>query len=438
MRDLDLSATAQQPQRNVAGLELRSIRVAGGQAHRRIRHGTVRYEDNPDCMIGADIPQPVAASDHPDAAGDSCARPFVTMVAWMVAGIRTHYENTVSVLADDTSLRVRRLEVHPSGSTDLLDRLPVLPLRTRGTIRTYASMRHLFSSAAPDVVWTQILLPVAPFMCSVGALRQIPTVFDADVTPRLLEGFGDHYGPQTSGPPLKRHLVDAAFGAAARHCAAIVCWSEWVAQSFERDYGVSSDRLHVLPPGVDVSWWARPTRLPTEGDSPVRLLFVGGDFARKGGNLLLDVWRSRFAGRCELHLVTKADVAPEPGLHVYRDLTPNDERLRRLYHTSDALVLPTLADCYSLASIEAMASSLPVLTTAVGGIPDIVADGETGLLIRPGDGAALAAAMEALVSDAGRRRVMGDAGRAAAVARFDAMRNAAAVANLLRAVARAR
>ncbi|MGZ3582877.1 MAG: glycosyltransferase, partial [Ktedonobacterales bacterium] len=131
-----------------------------------------------------------------------------------------------------------------------------------------------------------------------------------------------------------------------------------------------------------------------------------------------------FAGRCELHLVTKATIAAEPGVHVYRDFTPNDPALRRLYHISDALVLPTQADCFSLASIEAMAAQLPVITTAVGGIPEIIADGESGYLIKPHDGTSLRAALEALLADASRRHVMGVRGRAIARQRFDAGKNA--------------
>jgi glycosyltransferase involved in cell wall biosynthesis len=91
-----------------------------------------------------------------------------------------------------------------------------------------------------------------------------------------------------------------------------------------------------------------------------------------------------------------------------------------------------------LASIEAMAAGLPVITTAVGGIPEIVEDGVTGYVIAPGDGAALRAAMERLLESAELRDAMGARAQAAAASRFDATRNALRRLDLLREVARRR
>jgi glycosyltransferase involved in cell wall biosynthesis len=161
---------------------------------------------------------------------------------------------------------------------------------------------------------------------------------------------------------------------------------------------------------------------PARGER-VRLLFVGGDFERKGGDLLLEVWRHHLADLCELHLVTRGDVSSQPGVNVYRTLSPNDRELRALYHYCDALVLPTRGDCFSLASIEAMAAGLPVITTAVGGIPEIVEDQASGYLIAPNDGMALRLAVERLAADGDRRQAMGAHGRALAEERFDARRN---------------
>ena len=370
----------------------------------------------------------------PPAATQPAAPLHVALVAWMVAGIRTQYENTAAVFAADPTLRLSRVEVFPGARPDLIERVPALSPRTKGVLRTYTSMSALYRVPAPDVVWTQILPPVAPYLFSVAALRHTPVVFTSDMTPRLLASFGTQYAEQVAGPPLKRRAVDAIFGAAARRCAAVACWSSWAARSFERGYGVRPDHIRVLPPGVDISWW-EPLGNAPDTRNRVRLLFVGADFARKGGELLLDVWRRRFADRCELHLVTKHDVPPEQGLFVYRDFMPNDERLRRLYQTCDALVLPTLGDCFSLASIEAMATGLPVITSAVGGIPDIVDDGTTGFLLAPGDGKALADALEALVGDPTRRLQFGAAGRRKAVECFDAAKNGAKAVDLLREVA---
>jgi glycosyltransferase involved in cell wall biosynthesis len=81
-----------------------------------------------------------------------------------------------------------------------------------------------------------------------------------------------------------------------------------------------------------------------------------------------------------------------------------------------------------------MASGLPVVTTAVGGIPDIVAEGETGFLVPPGDAAALQGALRRLLEDGELRRRQGAAGRRRAEALFDARQCAATVHRVARAV----
>jgi glycosyltransferase involved in cell wall biosynthesis len=96
------------------------------------------------------------------------------------------------------------------------------------------------------------------------------------------------------------------------------------------------------------------------------------------------------------------------------------EALRRLYADSDAFVLPTIADCFSIAAIEAMAAGLPVAVTDVGGVADIVVDGHTGFLLPSGDDRALGVALTMLVDDGALRRRMGAAARERAVAHFDA------------------
>ncbi len=80
---------------------------------------------------------------------------------------------------------------------------------------------------------------------------------------------------------------------------------------------------------------------------------------------------------------------------------------------------PSRAESFGVAALEAAASGLPVVASRVGGLPEVVADGETGLLVEPDDPAALAAALSALIHNPERRRAMSAAARAHAVARYD-------------------
>jgi glycosyltransferase involved in cell wall biosynthesis len=97
--------------------------------------------------------------------------------------------------------------------------------------------------------------------------------------------------------------------------------------------------------------------------------------------------------------------------------------LREYLSTADIFVLPSRSEGFSNAIVEAMAASLPVVATNVGGNAEAVTDGVSGLIVPPEDPAALAAAITRLLSDPGEAREMGAAGKRLASAKFttDAM-----------------
>jgi glycosyltransferase involved in cell wall biosynthesis len=134
-------------------------------------------------------------------------------------------------------------------------------------------------------------------------------------------------------------------------------------------------------------------------------------------------------------MVTRAQIKTEPGVFIYSDLGPNDPRLINLYHICDLFVLPTFGDCLGLALLEAAAAGLPVITTRVGAIPEIVMPGETGILIPPGDLAALTAALTHLVEDSALRLRMGIQALELARQEFDGRQTTLQLLTLLRAVA---
>lgn len=367
----------------------------------------------------ASLDRDVSASLHQD-------RLELLLVAWMVAGVQTQYQNLRSMLP--AGVRTSAIETVPYIEGGRIERL-ALPPTLRSTLRSTMTLLRPLKGGRIDAVWSQVALPLLPFALTRGALDDVPIFYAIDCTPSLLWGFGGHYAHVTDPNSTKGRLTSACFRLFFKRCAGLLPWSAWAAESMTRDYGVDPGKIHVLAPGIDVEMW-RPQLRRAPG-ARVQLLFVGADFERKGGQLLLDVFRRELRETCELHLVTRAAVEPEPGVHVHGSFQPGAAGLLDLYQRCDALVLPTLADCFSMAALEAMACSLPVVISSVGGIPEIVVDGQTGALIPVGDGTALRRAIKALVADPGLRVRWGRTGRKRVTVCFNAAVQAARTARIL-------
>jgi glycosyltransferase involved in cell wall biosynthesis len=335
----------------------------------------------------------------------------------MVAGVQTQYVHLRRELAA-AGIQFSVSEVRPWVSGGYLEKLP-LPSRTKGTLRSAISIRRSLQRPA-DTVWSQVALPLLPHVLTKRWLRHAPVFFAIDCTPKLLYGLGEHYRSVSTNPDsVKGRIVNGAHRSFFKRCAGLLPWSQWAARSMIEDYGAIADKVRVLPPGVDTGRW-KPGDPQANGGRRVRLLFVGGDYERKGGPLLLDVYRRHMREMCDLDMVTRADLPPEPGITVHTGYGPDDAGLLQLYQAADLLVVPTLADCFSMAAIEAMACGLPVVSCPIGGIPEIVLDGDTGILVPPGDGRRLLEALRGLVGSAETRLRLGAMGREVALRRFNA------------------
>ncbi|HET6440274.1 MAG TPA: glycosyltransferase family 4 protein [Anaeromyxobacter sp.] len=213
-----------------------------------------------------------------------------------------------------------------------------------------------------------------------------------------------------------------------RNALSIFTMSEFVRNSLRDDYGVDPARVHVVGAGPNV--------VPDQPAAPPReplLLFVGKQFAPKGGPELLDAFTlvRRAHPRARLAVVSASVPRPlPPGVEFHGLLSR--EALARLYSAAAVFVLPTLREAFGLSLLEAMSFGLPVVASRIEAIPEIVSDGETGLLVPPREAGALADALIALLADPVRARQMGAAGRHRAQARFGWERAASRMLAVLR------
>jgi glycosyltransferase involved in cell wall biosynthesis len=221
---------------------------------------------------------------------------------------------------------------------------------------------------------------------------------------------------------LKSKLVTPAYRSGVKRTRVFLPRTHWCARSLVQDFGVDPGRILVAPGGLDLEKWSPgPPREP--GGLPV-LLFVGNDFARKGGAFLLDIYQRHFAGRARLRIVSNDPALagrswPE-GVEHLSGLGHGDVgALLEAYRGADLFVFPTRKEHMGMVLTEACAVGLPIVATDVGGVREAVRDGGNGVLVPyRADEEAWVAAILGLLQDPQRRARMGAASRALATHEF--------------------
>jgi glycogen synthase len=232
---------------------------------------------------------------------------------------------------------------------------------------------------------------------------------------------------------------------------AVIAVSQGTRADVLRLFDVSEERMHVIHNGIDSEFYRPDTAtdvLERYGIDPASsyLLFVGRVTRQKGIVHLVRALRDVDPGISAVLCAGQPDTPEiaremEEAVAVARAARPNlvwiPEMLsrpdvRQLYSHAAVFVCPSVYEPFGIINLEAMACERPVVASAVGGIPEVVVDGETGLLVpvrlrdddpmRPVDPSAyeadLASAINRLMADAPLREQLGRAGRARAVERF--------------------
>jgi starch synthase len=211
----------------------------------------------------------------------------------------------------------------------------------------------------------------------------------------------------------------------------VIAVSEQMRADITTHFRVDPDRVVMIHNGVDAEAFARTEQrdaLARHGVHAPYALFVGRISEQKGIFQLLEAARALPAGvqlvLCasspdtpELLARLEAAVAGRPEIRWINAMLPVPEVVQ-LYSHAAVFVCPSIYEPFGLINLEAMACGTPVVASRVGGIPEVVVDGETGRLVEPGDVAALGQALREALADPELARRMGEAGRRRVEAQF--------------------
>ncbi len=186
--------------------------------------------------------------------------------------------------------------------------------------------------------------------------------------------------------------------------------------------GISRDRIRIINPGFEKTIGSLPDRSSRRG--PVKLLCVGSISPRKAQHLLVEAckyiergsFEVEFAGSVESDMEYALSVQEaikrehlSDSIRVSGELSPED--LIKAYFKADILVHPASWEAFGMSILDGMWFGLPVIASDIAAIPELVRDGENGLLVRQGDVEELADALNSLIRNKDLRLQMGEKSR---------------------------
>jgi glycogen(starch) synthase len=204
---------------------------------------------------------------------------------------------------------------------------------------------------------------------------------------------------------------DVLFGASAYRVAGALVVETELEAARVREFAPARG-IHVIPPGVDLDAWSHAEHdVAPSGLPPAYVVYAGRIAANKGLPFLLRAYARIPMARAPALVFVGADWGERPGLERLAGQLGVQDRVVWLGHVRDAgayravlrgaraLVLPSEWEAYGLVLLDGMAAHVPVIATAVGGVPEVLEGGRSGRLVPYGDESALAVALESVAND---------------------------------------
>ncbi len=251
----------------------------------------------------------------------------------------THTQNFQHWVAQDPDVQAVWIPVFFS-KPDYWSKAPLVRHNwtLRASLRARSQVQAALRVAPIDVLFfhTQVTALFAQRL-----MGSIPTVVSMDATPLNFDSIGLPYNHVPSVVRPLEAIKNALNRRTFNHARRLITWHEWGKESLIRDYDVEGQKVHVVPPGIDLGRWS-VNRSGPRRPGLVRLLFVGGDFRRKGGDTLLQAFRRELTAHCELDIVTREDVDTQglSNVRVHHGLGPNVPELMALYAAGRCVRVP--------------------------------------------------------------------------------------------------
>lgn len=247
-----------------------------------------------------------------------------------------------------------------------------------------------------------------------------PVVYTSDITFALIS---DYYPEYSNLLGISRRHGNQVERMAIAKSDAVVYPTEWAAQSAIDHYRAARDKVYVLPYGANLEIIPdRDKIIQARNRRPgrCRLLFLGVDWERKGGEIALQAMAGLESLGVDASLTVCGCVPPDGAGHPRMSVIPfidkntalGEKRLASLFLDSDFLLFPTRSEATGRAVCEANAFGIPVIATRTGGVPYLVAEGENGFTLPYGSsGLEFARAVKRAWDDGGQYRKLCESSR---------------------------